>query len=110
MWNSSLLTLLIGRLFRSITRTFSVTSSVLIVSRSPSLISADAGSGVGVGFGFRIGAGGGAPSCGAIRRFGALCVAGVAAGCDRCGVGVGVAVAPAVRGRESTGCWARLEP
>jgi hypothetical protein len=69
----------------------------LMVSRSPSVISAVVGSGVGVGFGFKIGGGGGAPSCGAMRRPGPIW-----------GTGVGVCVAVAVavcRGRESTGCW-----
>src|SRR6267142_1343649 len=102
--NSSFCTLLIGWLLRSITRTWSVTSSVLMVSLSPSLISAVVGSGVGVGFGFSVGGGGGAPSCGAMRRPGPVC-AGVGVGC--CGVGE---AAPVVRGRESTGCCALLAP
>src|SRR5437870_3638520 len=108
MRNSSLPTLLIGRLFRSMTRTFSVTSSVLMVSRSPSLISAVVGSGVGVGLGLRIGGGGGAPSWGTARRLGF--VWGVAGwGCGFLwGVGVGVA-APVCLGRLSTGCCAKPE-
>src|SRR2546423_15064271 len=102
---SLLLMLLMGRLFRSMTRTCSVTSSVLIVSRSPSVISAEFGSGGGVGFGFRIGAGGGAPSWGAMRRPGAVCSTGVAVGW-----GGGVAAgAPVWRGRES-GCCALEAP
>ena len=83
-----------GWLLRSITRTCSVTSSVLMVIREFSSISALVGSGVGVGFGFKIGGGGGAPSWGATRRPGPVW-AGVA-------VGEGVAV-PVWRGRES-GC------
>src|SRR5512144_302262 len=83
--NSSLPILLMGRLLRSITRTCKVTSSVLMVIREFSSISALAGSGVGVGFGFKIGGGGGAPNCGAMRRPGPVC-AGV-------GVAVGVGVA-----------------
>src|SRR2546428_7638153 len=79
--NSSLPTLLIGRLFRSITRTLSVTSSVLMVNRSPSLISAVVGSGDGVGLGLRIGGGGGAPSWGTVRRLVFVCgVAGCGCG------------------------------
>src|SRR5688572_4944799 len=85
---------LIGRLLRSITRTFSVTRSALILSVLPSSISAVEASGVGVGFGLRIGGGGGAPSCGAIRVPGPVCT-GVGAGV----VGVGVGDAVVVRGR-----------
>src|SRR5882724_5409562 len=101
-----------GRLFRSITRTFRVTSSVLIFRMLPSSISSSAG--VGVGFGFSTGAGGGSPSIGAIRSIGV----GVAAGgvprdvgvAGRLtvrfvrGTGVGVgrgAIAALRRGRES---------
>src|SRR5882762_907327 len=83
--NSSFCTLLIGWLLRSMTRTCRVTSSVLIVSLSPSLISAVVGSGVGVGFGFSVGGGGGAPSCGAMRRpgpvWGPVWGLGVGVGC-----------------------------
>src|ERR1043166_5644077 len=77
---SALLMLLMGRLFRSMTRTCSVTRSVLIVSRSFSVISAPFGSGGGVGFGLRIGAGGGAPNWGAILRPGPVCSTGVVVG------------------------------
>src|SRR5260370_33258299 len=95
--------LLIGRLLRSITRTFSVTSSVLIVSLSPSLISAVVGSGVGVGLGFKTGGGGGSARFGAMRRAG-----------PHWGVGAGWAgVAPGgtpVLAVRAAGLWARLAP
>jgi hypothetical protein len=81
-----------GRLFRSITRTFRVTSSVFTTIVLPSSISGSGG--VGVGFGLSTGAGGGSPSEGAIRSIGvgAVLGGGVGRGVD-CGVGVGVAVA-----------------
>src|ERR1051326_107855 len=106
--NSSFRILLIGWLLRSITRTCRVTSSVSIFKVEFSSISALAGSGVGVGFGFKTGGGGGAPSCGAIRRPGRDCAGvGVVGGISGVGDGATLALA-AVRGRESTGCWALL--
>src|SRR6185295_13242746 len=90
-----------GRLFRSITRTLSVTSSVFTTIVLPSSISGS--SGVGVGFGFSTGAGGGSPSVGAIRStgVGVELAGGVGRGVCRCagwltvwfvrGAGVGVA-------------------
>src|ERR1043166_1220473 len=77
---SALLMLLMGRLFRSMTRTCSVTKSVLILIVDSGSISASFGSGIGVGFGLRIGAGGGAPNCGAILRPGPVCSTGVVVG------------------------------
>src|SRR5258706_12111805 len=89
------------------TRTCSVTSSVLILIVLSGSISAPIGSGVGVGFGLKIGGGGGAPSWGAMRRPGPVCGTGVGVGW----VGVGAVLAlPVWRGRESTGCWALPAP
>ena len=117
-----------GRLFRSMTRTLRVTSSVFTTMVLPSSISGSGG--VGVGFGLRIGAGGGSPSVGAMRSMGVPRGTGVGVGVGRvtavCGVctgrapgtGVGVAVgidcgamAELRRGRESWFLAAtKLEP
>src|SRR6266576_891155 len=119
-----------GRLFRSMTRTLRVTSSVFTTMVLPSSISGSGG--VGVGFGLRIGAGGGSPSVGAIRSMGVprgtgvgVGVGRVTGGCGVCagrppgtgvGVGVGVGIEPGAiaelrRGRESWFLAAtKLEP
>src|SRR3979409_920619 len=105
-----------GRLLRSMTRTFSVTSSVFTTMVLPSSISGSGG--VGVGFGLRMGAGGGSPSVGAMRSIGVDLGTGRGGGTGvGVGVGVGVgsvergAIAELRRGRES---WllavTKLEP
>src|SRR6185369_4161950 len=87
-WKSPSRMPLIGRLLRSITRTFKVTKSALILSVLFSSISALFGSGVGVGFGLYTGGSGGGPSVGAIRRPGPVST----------GVGVAAGVGSVVRG------------
>src|SRR6266852_6355065 len=124
--NSSCLTLLIGRLLRSITRTFKVTNSVLTLTTLSGSISSLT-SGVGLGFGLSFGGGGGSPKTGATwpSDVGLAAGVGVAVGVGCFGtvcellvletgvvmlIGVGVAVGFATalcvlrRGRES-GSW-----
>src|SRR5437879_8955931 len=117
-WKSSFRTLSMGRLLRSITRTFNVTNSVLILIKLSGSISSG---GVGVGFGLNFGGGGASPSVGRTRSLDVVGVGvgvwaarlGVCAELTGAGVGAGVWIDLAVvvwvvrRGRPS-GVWAEL--